>query len=127
MSGSRLGEADRAVEIAVGVYLYYPETGMLLMLGTRAAIVRATLGGLGVRNTRFLARPAEPLNIQISLRVTVYKRLKLAVLVTGLSQENLVIPCDDDGVELTLALRADRARTINYNLVLSPDFSVLAN
>ena len=77
------------------------------MLRTSAAVMGATLGGLGVGYTGFLARPAEPLNIQISFRVTVYKRLKLAVLVACLSHENLVIPRDDDGIKLTLAFGAD--------------------
>ena len=63
MPGARLGEADRAVEVAAGVDLDDPEARVLGVLGADAAVARAALAGRGLAQQRRRARPVVALRV----------------------------------------------------------------
>jgi hypothetical protein len=81
--GARFGEADRAVEVADGVHLDDPEAGVLGVLRTDPAVVRAAARDRGLALERLGAWPREALNVEIALDVAVDDRVEGPVLRAG--------------------------------------------
>ncbi len=103
-----VSEADRAVQVAVGVDLDDPQARVLLVLGAQPAVRRAAVLDLGLELQRDRARLVEPRRIDIHLRVAVDERLELAMFSAAFPQEYLVVVDVDLGVDDDLADRADR-------------------
>ena len=57
---ARVGEADRAIQVAARVDLDQAQAGVLLVLWTQPAIERAAVPGLGLGRQRDGARLVEP-------------------------------------------------------------------
>ena len=115
-----VGEADRAVQVAVGVDLDDPEAGVLLVLRAQPAVRRAAVLDLGLEGQRDRAGLVEPRRGQVRLRVAVDQRLELAVLPAALAQVDLVLADVDLGVDHHLAHRADALGVLDEHLVPVP-------
>ena len=108
MPGARLGEADRAVEVAAGVDLDDPEAGVLGVLGADAAVARAAPLGHGLAQQRSRARPVVALRFAPAIAVAVRERLDQAVLGAFTTQDHPPVSLDQLRVEADAAMRADR-------------------
>jgi hypothetical protein len=111
-TGSRVGEADRTVQIAGGIHLDDPEAGVLRVFGTDAAVMRTAGVSRGLPLQRLRARLIEPLNLPVAVAgcVAIDHRREAAVVRARALQENPPVPIDKISVEQPLAPRADRLR-----------------
>ena len=112
-----VGEADRAVEVAVGVDLDDPEAGVLLVLRAEAAVERAAVDDLGLELERDGARPVEAHRVEVHPGVAVDERLELAVLAAALAQVHPVVADVHLRVDHRLAHRADAPGELDEDLV----------
>jgi hypothetical protein len=114
---ARVGEADRAIEVAVGVDLDDAEARVLLVLRAQAAVERAPVLHLGLGLERDGAGLVEPQRVEVHLGVGVEERVELAVLRAPLAEEHLVVLGVDLAVDHGLADRADALRVLEEDLV----------
>jgi hypothetical protein len=110
-------EADRAVQVAVGVDLDDPQAGVLLVLRAQPAVRRAAVADLGLEGQRDRAGLVEARRVQVRLRVAVYQRLELPVVAAPLAQEHLLVADVHLGVDGDLAHRADALGELDEHLV----------
>jgi hypothetical protein len=108
MAGARVGKADWAIEIACGVDLDDPETGVLRVSGADAAVVRATICDLGLALTRILAGLVETLDLGIANSVAIDHCLEGAVLGTRAREHDTSIALTKLSFQHPLTARADR-------------------
>ena len=117
---ARVGEADRAVQVAAGVDLDDPEAGVLLVLGAEPAVERAALGHLGLELERQRAGLVVALLRHVELGVRVDERLELAVVGAALAQHDPVVADQHLGVHHDLAQGADRLRVLEEDFFAVP-------
>ena len=113
-----LGEADRTVQVAGGVDLDDPETGVLLVLGTDAAIPRTAVDDLGLQPQRTVARLVVALDLDVALRVAVHERLERAVLRAALAQEDPALAGHHLRLHVPAADRANRAGQLEEDRIV---------
>jgi hypothetical protein len=113
----RVREAHRAIQIARCVDLNDPETRVLLVVRTQAAIQRAAVDHFGLGLKRDGARLVEPHRAEIHLRVAVEQRLELPVIAAALAQVHLVVANTHLCVDHGLAHRTDALRLLQEHLV----------
>ena len=112
-----VGEADRAIKVAVGVHLDESDAGVLLVVWAQAAVERATLYHFRLGLERQRARLVEPQRIEVHLGIAVEQGLELAVLPAAFAHEHRVVPNVHLGVDHPLADRADALRQLDEDLV----------
>src|SRR5206468_990275 len=107
-AGTRLGEAHWAPQVAAGSDLDQGDAGVLLMIGTQPAIVRAALLDLRAVGVRLPGGLAEFVPVVIG-DVRADKVLDQAVLRTLLAEVDPTISCDDLRIDDAPAMRAEAA------------------
>jgi hypothetical protein len=112
-----VGEAHWTVEVAGRVDLDYPQTGVLLVIGTQPAVQRAAVAHLGLKLNRQRTGLVEPLGVHVQLGVAVHERHEAAVIAAPLAQVHLVVTHVDLGVDDRLADRADALGVLHEHLV----------
>src|SRR5918999_728952 len=108
MAAARVGEADRAVEVAAGVDLDDPQARVLLVLGTDATVARTALHGLSLQPQRQLTGLVVALDLDVALGVAVHDGLEPAMLGTALAEEDLSGAADHLSLEYLPADGTDR-------------------
>jgi hypothetical protein len=106
-AGARVGEADRAVEVARRVDLDDPEAGVLRVLGADPAVVRASARGRRLALERLVAGPLEALDLDVALCVPVHDGLERAVVGAAPAQDHLAFADDQLRGKHPSAARAD--------------------
>src|SRR5262249_33579156 len=111
-AGLGVGEADRALQVAVAVNLDQPQAGGLLVLRTESAVVRAAVAHLGAKAERNAPRLVVAQRGHVRLGVRAQQRLKPAVLRAALAHHDAAIAQQDLRIDGRAADRADAARQL---------------
>jgi hypothetical protein len=114
---ARVGETQRAVHIARAVDLDDAQTRVLLMVGTKTAIVRTTTVDGGRKAQRNRAGLVESRIGSVGLGISVDERFKQPMLGATLAHEHFVIAQQDLRVNHPPTLWTDTAREFVENIV----------
>ena len=104
-----LGKAERTCHVAGAVDFDDAETGVLLVIGTQAAIVRAAVLDLSGEFKRDGAGLVELRGVGVQLRVAIDQCFERSMIGAALAHVDLVVADQDVGVDDAAALGADAA------------------
>ncbi len=113
-------EAERAVHIAGAVHFNDAQACVLLMVRTKAAIVRTTVLDRGTKCQRNRTGLIEFGKIRIGLGIAVDERLEGAAVRTPLGHIHFVVAQQDLGVDDPAAIRTDAASQLVEDVVSVP-------
>src|ERR1035437_428951 len=105
----RIRKAERTIHVAGAVDFNDAQASVLLMVWTKATIVRATVFDLCSISKRNRARLVELAEIRVGLRIPVDKRLEGATIGTALGHVDFVVAQQNFRIDYPPALRTDAA------------------
>src|SRR5262249_48758089 len=112
-----VGEADRAVEVAVAIHLDQREAGMLLVLRAEATVARTAVDDRGAEAERGRPRLVEAQRVEVHPRVRADQRLEPAVARAALAHDDLAVLEPDLRVDGRSADGADAAGELVEDVV----------
>jgi hypothetical protein len=112
-----LAKTQRAVHIARAVHLDDAEAGVLLVVGTEAAVIGTAVLDWGSETERDRARLVELRLRGVGRGIAIDKRPDWPMVGAALAHVDLAVPQQDLGVNYPPAGRADAARQFIENLI----------